>query len=749
MVANSPEFVPKTISAFLADLSVTHDFSEKVTMVKELVHVLENELKKIDAFKRELPVSVLLLQDAIERLKEEVMHGKEMEAQHVVEELKGNSDENGGVKRSTDPSDMKNWLSSAKLWSTNLQHDFHDDSIKEQNFISAIESREKEDAGSYEDNPPQIKSRKDGGAFMEKQSGVDRVERKEIVANCGLSLSLPAVGVASSSKDNGSSGVQSQPQPAQKKHRRCWSPELHRRFVNSLQHLGGPQVATPKQIRELMQVDDLTNDEVKSHLQKYRIHTRKLPTSSAPPSSCLRLGRDSGSPEGPLYLPGSVKGLCSLNTCSNSMEDDGDDKSESHGWRGWLRKPSIFFSDQVSSTQSFLNKERSMREIVTLQVGTYANFIGSHFWNFQGILTYTPRLVSVDIQDTMCRTGNVSTHASEPRKKNLFLQSLDEDEQERVHNEPQSKVPDKDIVESLENDVQFWTDYSKVHYHPQSLYELNGLCMGSQEFNNYGVGRDAFSRGLQGEEINERLRFFIEECDHIQGIQFMLDNTGGFSGLAAEFLESVADEFTNVPVLVYAVQAPESYTNARGQKQTISRKLHDAISFSRLSSLSKLIVPVGLPSVSRSDASRVLCIKDEKPYHSSAVYASAIHSISLPFRMKRLGPTAESCYGSGAMDVHEAIQMLAGQARQNRVAILDVAMPAPSLSGKQAPKFLLGNLQPLTPETAEDMEDSQALESMSIHGVLGYGNFITPSFTLVATHNRGGSSKAIPSEEVD
>ncbi|PIN18882.1 hypothetical protein CDL12_08445 [Handroanthus impetiginosus] len=59
-----------------------------------------------------------------------------------------------------------------------------------------------------------------------------------------------------------------------RKARRCWSPDLHRRFVNALQMLGGSHVATPKQIRELMKVDGLTNDEVKSHLQKYRLHTR-------------------------------------------------------------------------------------------------------------------------------------------------------------------------------------------------------------------------------------------------------------------------------------------------------------------------------------------------------------------------------------------------------------------------------------------------------------------------------------------
>ncbi|EPS61273.1 hypothetical protein M569_13525, partial [Genlisea aurea] len=61
----------------------------------------------------------------------------------------------------------------------------------------------------------------------------------------------------------------------ERKARRCWSPELHQRFLHALQRLGGSNLATPKQIRETMKVDGLTNDEVKSHLQKYRLHSRR------------------------------------------------------------------------------------------------------------------------------------------------------------------------------------------------------------------------------------------------------------------------------------------------------------------------------------------------------------------------------------------------------------------------------------------------------------------------------------------
>lgn len=72
--------------------------------------------------------------------------------------------------------------------------------------------------------------------------------------------------------------------------------------------------------------------------------------------------------------------------------------------------------------------------------------------------------------------------------------------------------------------------------------------------------------------------------------------------MASEFLENIVDEYKNTPVLLYAVQGPGSCTSLRSRKRTISEDLHDAVSFSRLSSYCKLIVPVGLPSLSKSNS---------------------------------------------------------------------------------------------------------------------------------------------------
>lgn len=54
---------PKSTAELLAQVSMMNGVAEKISKLDDYVNRLEEEMKKIDAFKRELPLCMLLLND--------------------------------------------------------------------------------------------------------------------------------------------------------------------------------------------------------------------------------------------------------------------------------------------------------------------------------------------------------------------------------------------------------------------------------------------------------------------------------------------------------------------------------------------------------------------------------------------------------------------------------------------------------------------------------------------------------------
>ncbi|XP_075995325.1 protein misato homolog 1 [Genypterus blacodes] len=343
------------------------------------------------------------------------------------------------------------------------------------------------------------------------------------------------------------------------------------------------------------------------------------------------------------------------------------------------------------------------REVVTLQLGHYSNFVGTHWWNLQdaslsydqesplgeiqsdvlfregqtlgGHVTYTPRLIAMDLKgslrtlrqegslyetkDTSAFTweGDLITHTESPSTKNPFLQDLDRLDKGEILTEADfvpSSMPKSlgalsvDTVNSrlervqnsykLEGTVQVWSDFLRIHLHPRSIsvvhrYNHDGEA---DRFEAFGQG-EALLQGPVLEELEDKLHFFVEECDYLQGFQVLCDLADGFAGLGSKVTEMLQDSYGGRGILTWGL-APVSHPNSTPIKD-LYHLLNCTLGTVHLANHSSLFCPLTLRGgLSRRPSPPTtfphLTYDPSLWYHSSSVLALALDSLTVPYRLR-------------------------------------------------------------------------------------------------------------------
>ncbi|KAK9419222.1 putative Protein dml-1 [Seiridium unicorne] len=302
-----------------------------------------------------------------------------------------------------------------------------------------------------------------------------------------------------------------------------------------------------------------------------------------------------------------------------------------------------------------------MREIITLQLGQQSNYLGTHFWNTQesyftygedgetpvdhdvhfrpgrgadGTETYMPRTVIYDLKGGFgsMRKINALYEAEDGEPTALWNGQTVVQRQQPINPSAYQESLDAGTAapELTTSSVRYWSDFSRVFYHPRSIVQLNEYELNSSlmPFEKYYMGEELFSSLDKDHDIVDRdLRPFVEEADHMQGVQIMTGIDDAWGGFAAKYLERLRDEYGKTPVWVWGLQEP---TAGIPREKRLLRLVNKARALADMYSQASLIVPIALPSRLPSSVS----LNRSSPWHVSALFNAAIESTSLYTRLK-------------------------------------------------------------------------------------------------------------------
>ncbi|KAF1954835.1 hypothetical protein CC80DRAFT_550012 [Byssothecium circinans] len=224
--------------------------------------------------------------------------------------------------------------------------------------------------------------------------------------------------------------------------------------------------------------------------------------------------------------------------------------------------------------------------------------------------------------------------------------------------------------------VRYWSDYSRLFYHPRSLVGLEELEVGDalMPFERWEVGWELFGKMEREDDVVDRdFRLFVEECDGLQGIQVFTGVDDAWGGWAAGWLERLRDDgFGKVQIWTFGVGGHAAPDGDVPREKRLLQIENSSRSMSVLAEQSSVYIPV---SNSPREIPSYLDFDRTSPWHIGALQAVAIESMTVPSRLR----TSNGRRGT-LQDLEETINSTG----KRRIAKLELSVADPDVLSEKA-----------------------------------------------------------------
>ncbi|GBG25662.1 Protein misato-like 1 [Hondaea fermentalgiana] len=251
----------------------------------------------------------------------------------------------------------------------------------------------------------------------------------------------------------------------------------------------------------------------------------------------------------------------------------------------------------------------------------------------------------------------------------------------KVGHEGADEDAEQDLYESKrirDSDVTSWGDFLKAQVHEKSIQLLHR--QGDADFEAFTSGHDTALQGGQLDDIIESVRFYLEECDRLQGVHALVDINTGFGSIGQTVLQEIREEARSAAIWCLGIVGPNPHPSPSHEKYASAmrkRAMNEAVALATFSRLCHLYTPVPLYNL-KADAARLALpylAKDrfhaDSLFHTSALVGAALDVASTPYRLVETpnGP-------NGAATLAEMCARV-GPSEDSRIAGLQMALPFP------------------------------------------------------------------------